>query len=101
MPTEWIAYWKTEQIQAAIAEGNLNHAASDQFGSITPGDSIWICGSNEKGDLLTIGALEVADVVSQRESERRFNVPLWRARFHVLAADGTQSPPRKVLLTPV
>jgi hypothetical protein len=56
---DYMAYWKIDQVRAAIeeaADGHMvDHAASEQFGKVQPGDTVWIV-NIEKG---TWPALEI------------------------------------------
>jgi hypothetical protein len=46
MPRAFLVYWLPEQIQTAITDGLLDHAASEQFGRIASGDVLWITGKS-------------------------------------------------------
>jgi hypothetical protein len=80
MPNQWLVYWRKEQIEAALSDRLLDHAASEQFGKVQPGDRLWICGQGKTAKLVTVGPLEVLDVVSQREAERRLPYQPWKAK---------------------
>lgn len=41
MPNQWLIYWRKEQIEAAVSDRLLDHAASDQLGAVRPGDSLY------------------------------------------------------------
>jgi len=49
---DYMAYWKTDQVHTALedaARGHMvDHAASEQFGKVQTGDTVWIV-NIEKG----------------------------------------------------
>src|SRR5262245_56439242 len=101
VPRSFLVYWLSDQIQAAITDGLLNHAASEQFGRVTPGDVLWITGKSRAEPLITVGPLHVAEIVSQREAERRLPYQPWEARYDALCAPGTETATWEVTLTPI
>jgi hypothetical protein len=68
---DYMAYWRNDQVRIVIedsADGHaIDHAASEQFGKVRPGDTVWIV-NIEKGThrFLLVGRIEVGAVVSQR-----------------------------------
>jgi hypothetical protein len=71
VPRSFLVYWLPNQIQAAITDGLLDHAASEQFGRVGSEDVLWITGKSRTEPLITVGPFRVAEIVSQREAERR------------------------------
>jgi hypothetical protein len=106
---DYMAYWKTDQVRAAIedaAEGHMvDHAASEQFGKVQPGDTVWIV-NIEKGThrFLLVARIEVGAVVGQREANRvlkdRYgdDYDVYRATHHLIAIEGSEEPGREIPL---
>jgi predicted HNH restriction endonuclease len=102
---DYMAYWKTDQVRAAIeeaADGHMvDHAASEQFGKVQPGDTVWIV-NIEKGThrFLLVARIEVRAVVGQREAERALarHGDLYQASYHLLAIEGSEEPAREIPL---
>jgi hypothetical protein len=91
MTRNFLFYWRSEEIAAAIECGRLNHAASEQFKRLEVGDTIWICGTTDRSRLATVGPLRVDEIVDQREAERRLGHRIWDAEYHVLAHDPAEA----------
>lgn len=101
MSKSFMVYWRQDQIRAAIASRILDHAASEQFGPVRPGDVLWITGRGLHDPLVTVGPLPVAKIVRQDEAERRLGSPLWRATYHALSAPSAATKTREIALTPI
>jgi len=109
---DYMAYWKTIQVRMALDEAArgqaIDHAASEQFGKVRPGDTVWIV-NIEKGThrFLLVGRLEVGAVVGQREANRALQArygadyDVYRASHHLLAIEGSEEPAREIPLDPV
>jgi predicted HNH restriction endonuclease len=109
---DYMAYWKTIQVRMALDEAAsgqaIHHAASEQFGKVRPGDTVWIV-NIEKGThrFLLVGRLEVGSVVGQREANRALKArygetyEAYRATYHLFAIEGSQEPARELPLDPV
>jgi hypothetical protein len=109
---DYMAYWKTDQVHAALedaARGHMvDHAASEQFGKVQPGDTVWIV-NIEKGThrFLLVARIEVGAVVGQREANRVLKArygddyDVYRATHHLLTIEGSQEPAREIPLDPV
>jgi hypothetical protein len=109
---DYMAYWRSDQVRMALedaADGQgIDHAASEQFGKVRPGDTVWIV-NIEKGThrFLLVGRIEVAAVVGQREANRvlreRYgpDYDVYRASHHLLAIAGSEQPAREIPLDPV
>lgn len=109
---DYMAYWKTDQVHAALedaARGHMvDHAASEQFGKVQTGDTVWIV-NIEKGThrFLLVARIEVGAVVGQREANRVLKArygedyDVYRATHHLLAIEGSQEPAREIPLDPV
>ena len=87
---EYLTYWKSQTVAQKEEEGiPLDHAASEQYRKIEPGDILWFV-TYEGGTLYLVGCMEVDRVVPQHEAERilqRDN--LWKAKYHALPRPGT------------
>jgi predicted HNH restriction endonuclease len=105
---DYMAYWKTDQVRMALedaASGRaVDHAASEQFGKVRSGDTVWIV-NVEKGThrFLLVARIEVRDVVGQREAERALGRrgELYHASHHLLAIEGSEEPAREIPLDPI
>ena len=101
MSKEFLVYWREEQIRSAISDGLLDHAASEQFGRVTPGDVLWISGKTKDEVLVTVGPLHVDDIVSHREAKRRLPYTPWPAKYHAFAAPEDATVSRVISLGPI
>lgn len=99
--TNWLVYWKREQIELALADRLLDQAASEQFSRVRPGDSLWICGPSKRSPLVTVGPLRVLDVVDQKEAERRLRYKPFKAKYHAMTKTGDETAAREVSLASV
>jgi hypothetical protein len=109
---DYMAYWKTIQVRMALEEAArgqpIDHAASQQFGKVRTGDTVWIVNIEKATHrFLLVGRLEVGAVVGQREAKRLLRTrygedyEAYRASHHVLAIEGSAEPAREILLDPV
>lgn len=81
---EFLLYWRPEQARRDIESGiPLNHAASEQFRRVKPGDVLWMVTAPE-GRLRLVGRMEVARITDQRTAERLVGPDLWEASHHAL-----------------
>lgn len=86
-PREFLVYWKSEEIASGIENGFLDHAGSDQFGSLHQGDVLWICGQWRNHRLVLIGPLRLDEMpVSRSEARRRWPDVIDR-QFHAYTDD--------------
>jgi hypothetical protein len=99
--SHFLFYWKLDEIDHSLAYGELPHAASGQFNSVTPGDTLWICGSRTQAELLTIGPLVVDEMVAQDEADKRMGGPTFEAEYNAFASADNVSPTREVSLTSI
>src|SRR5262249_29186029 len=88
MSTEWLFYWRKEQIRRAVSRQFLYHAASDQFDVLHPNDVLWICGEGSHDKLVTIGSFVVDEIVDLEEAKRRLPFRPFNKRYHALAKAG-------------
>lgn len=97
-PADWLVYWRQKQIATALSDPLLDHAGSEQFGKIVPGDTIWVCGLGKLSQLVLIGPLDVARIVSRNEARRMFGEDVWDAKYHVIADPPNVASAREVPL---
>jgi hypothetical protein len=109
---DYMAYWKTDQVRVALEDAThgrmVDHAASEQFGKVQPGDTVWIV-NIEKGThrFLLVARIEVGDVVGQRQANRVLKArhgdeyDVYRATHHLLAIAGSEETAREIPLDPV
>ena len=73
--------------RTATYEGVVDYTASNQFGRVVKGDTLWIVGLD--GDqLLLRGRLRVSRVVGRRAAERHLHRhDLWDAKFYALTEE--------------
>ena len=92
---DYLTYWRYGTV-ASQPEGPIDHAASEQFEHVRPGDVLWIVTFNS-GTLYLVGRLEVGQVVGQEAAVKILGQrDLWDATYHVIAAPNPATP--KVLL---
>lgn len=83
-----LAYWVPETADAE-AGALLDHAASEQFGRVTPGDHVWIVIVRERV-LYLIGRIVVGSVTNQAGAQKMLGrTGLWSATKHIVAAKST------------
>jgi hypothetical protein len=101
MLNQFLQYWEPKQIDNEIAvEEVLVHSGSDQFRrmKVLPGDTVWIITVRPPGELVTIGRIQIGDVVSYGEATKRVGQNVWQARDHIIAEVGTEEELREVNL---
>jgi hypothetical protein len=88
--THFLAYWTFANASYTdeANEGLLLHAASNQFGRLTEGDTVWIATSKDNRFYL-LGPILVDEITNTKEAESRLKRDdLYLAKYHILAADG-------------
>jgi Domain of unknown function (DUF3883) len=83
----FLQYWKVDQADINRASA-LNHAASAQYGRISPGDLLWIVTIRDY-QLKLLGRLRVEKIVGQKEAELLLGPEIYEAEFHALAVPNT------------
>lgn len=99
MPADYLSYWKPATAKAELEHGSplLVHAASAQFGRITPGDTVWIVTTYSGGTLVLLGPIVVWRRTDQRTAAELLGTDnLWEASHHILAAPGHAAVLREV-----
>ena len=109
---DYMAYWKTDQVRAALEDAThghiVDHTASEQFGKVQPGDTVWIVNIEKVTHrFLLVARIEVGNVVGQREANRVLKArhgdeyDVYRATHHLLAIEGSEESAREIPLDPV
>jgi hypothetical protein len=97
MAKHYLSYWKPSTAEHQLdVPSPLQHAASEQYGKVRPGDTVWICTTWPGGVLTLLSRIVVRGVMSQEEAERHLGQELWPATFHILAEDSLAEPLRQV-----
>jgi hypothetical protein len=91
----YLAYWKPEQVDwENPAIHKLDHAASQQFHKVCPGDLVYLLTSKE-GVMYLLGRILVGRVTDQQEAARllgREPGELWEADYHIVAQPDSAMP---------
>lgn len=101
MANQFLQYWEPKQIDNEFAvEEVLVHSGSDQFRrmKVQPGDTVWIVTVRRPGELVTIGRIQIGDVVDYNEAVKRIGQNVWEARDHIIAEVGTEEELRELNL---
>ena len=98
---DFLLYWLSDQITNLVSDGLLEHAASDQFGRIAVGDTVWIVGPSGRGVLVLASKIDVGTIISQREANKYFGQAVYKSRYHVLPPKGGSHPAREINLSSV
>jgi len=90
MARDFLAYWKPDTADHNVTIGGpLNHAASNQFSRVEPGDTVWLV-TVRSGRLYLLGRIIVGQVTDQEGAARALHTTdLWEADYHIIAAHGT------------
>lgn len=88
MATAWVQYWRPQQLELArrnAGDGEpLGHTAGEQFGTVVPGDVVYVLGRSGTS-LLLVGRLIVDEILDQAEAEARFEGEVYQATVHLVA----------------
>ncbi|CEF49224.1 unnamed protein product [uncultured bacterium] len=98
-PTHFLAYWKPKTVdrQLQLERGirsNQNHAASNQFGRVAKGDTVWIV-TVRSGKLHFVTRIKVEHRTNQDTAAGLLRCKprhLWEAEYHIIGARGTEMP---------
>lgn len=99
MAADYLSYWKPATVQHVLMEEGslLNHAASEQYGRVVPGDTVWIVTAWSGGHLMLLGPILVNERTDYETAARRLGTDdLWEASHHILAPPGREVPARDV-----
>jgi hypothetical protein len=93
MSRDFLAFWRLETLDAALrARSSLNYAASNQYGRVTVGDTVWLV-SVRSGRLRLIGRIVVVQVTDRQGAERVLgSQQLWDADHYILPVPNTIRP---------
>jgi hypothetical protein len=93
MARDFLAYWKPSTVDLQLeAGGPQNHAASNQFGRVEKGDTVWLVTVRD-GRLRFVTRIVVGQVTDQAGAARLLRcepADLWEADYHIVAAEGTE-----------
>ena len=95
---DYTSYWKAAQADRE-PDRVVRHAASEQLGSVRPGDTVWIVTVRKGGELRIVARIVVWKVCKQAEAERLLGPNLWEADHHIITAPGKAELPRAIPLT--
>ena len=101
MSKDYLSYWKPETASDHIKQDHaiLEHSASNQYGRVQTGDTIWIVTVRD-GDLYLLGNILVSKVVTHEEASKIFNAEdIWKARYHILCERDSAQPIRNILIS--
>jgi hypothetical protein len=102
--TEFLQYWKSEQVEIGIEAGRkLIHAGSGQYVSrgVKPGDIVWIVTVNNDGEFILGGRIEVKSIVSYVEAMGMFDNDVFERDFHIVSDSLGAEPMSKVVIDDV
>jgi hypothetical protein len=92
--TEYLSYWKPgTALNELDAGGELCRSASNQYGKIEIGDSVFIVTVWPTGDLILLGRIKVSELLERSAARARYDSEnLWDANWYILAEKGTTMP---------
>ncbi|MGE3495020.1 MAG: hypothetical protein AB7N73_10010 [Gemmatimonadales bacterium] len=103
----YLSYWTVDQVQEALERGELPHAASAQYGRLTTGNRVWICGrAHDTPELFVIGYIDVWHRVDEETAQRLLDdqyddyLP-WEADWHILPRASEVCATQAVSLVPI
>lgn len=103
MSSDYLSYWKPDTARRCFASDDtlLRHAASNQYGKLKKGDTVWLVTTLGRGHLTLLGHIRVFRLTDQHGAEMALKTTdLWVARHHILAAKGQTQRARDIRLTP-
>lgn len=101
--TGYLSYWKSGTAKNELAAGGeVWRSASDQYGKITVGDTVYIVTVWPTGDLILLGRVFVSEVLDRAAAHEKFGSEnLWDAKWYILAVEGTAMPINEIDISPV
>lgn len=102
MPADYLSYWKRSTVQRVLEDESplLGHAASEQYGRVEPGDTVWIVTTWSGGHLMLLGPILVAQRTDRETAATLLRTDdLWEATHHILAPRGREAVARDVDLS--
>jgi hypothetical protein len=100
MTRDLLSYWKpkTASNNAQDGDGLLEHSASNQYGRLEIGDTVWLVTVRE-GDLYLLGRITVSRLLPREEALRAFpGEDLWDAKYHICSEPGKAQPIKEIHL---
>ncbi len=104
MASNYLVYWKTAEIQNALASGgHLSSVTSKQLKNRGLGDRLWVCGLDQEGEFVLIGYLDIDRLVSegggtQTRGEQVEDRERYSGQYLALAREGNAVALRRVSL---
>jgi hypothetical protein len=101
MTRDFLAYWKPETASNNIScgDGLLAHSASNQYGRLVVGDTVWIVTVRD-GDLYLLGRILVAQLMDREEAARVLRSQnLWDAKYHICCKHGTAQALKEIFVS--
>ncbi|HWR51345.1 MAG TPA: hypothetical protein VN428_09575 [Bryobacteraceae bacterium] len=95
--TQYVASWKYDTYQSLAKGVPFDHAGSDHFDRVTPGDTVWVVTIKQQR-LFLVARIVVGAVLDKEQAKRRWP-RVWDAEYHVGAVQGTAEPLRKLDIT--
>ncbi len=97
-PRHFVQLWHHTTADQNLREARtLDHAASEQFHRVRPGDTVWVVTVYPPGELVLLGRLRVGVRTDQEGAQRRLGTDdVWEARYHVIAESGSERPLREL-----
>jgi hypothetical protein len=94
MSRDFLSYCKPATAEDELERGGpLYHWASDQYGRLRSGDTLWLVTAWPKGRLALLGRVIVGQVVNQAQAEQILGIDdLWEAKYHIIPEPGTEQP---------
>jgi hypothetical protein len=93
MACDFVAYWKPSTVDAQVEEGGpQRHAASNQFGRVSKGDTVWLVTVRD-GRLRLVTRIVVEHLTGQAGAAALLgcqSADVWEAEYHIVAASGTE-----------
>jgi hypothetical protein len=94
MARAFLAYWKPSTVDTQVQTGGpQNHAASNQFGRVAKGDTVWLVTVRD-GRLRLVTRIVVEHVTGQAGAALLLRCQpadlVWEAEYHIVAAEGTE-----------
>ena len=100
MGNHFLSYWKPDTAHLNLDRCNLlDWAASNQYGRIREGDTLWIVTAWRGGHLVLLGRLQVGKVTDQETAAQEPGVDrsdMWEAQFYAFAKSGIAEPLREI-----
>ncbi len=85
MAQHFLSYWVPTTEKREPLEP-LDHSASDQYGRVNVGDTVWIVTVRSGGQFILIGRIVVDAITDDAGARKRLRTnTIWEAKFHIFA----------------